>query len=104
MSKKDLHPTPSAPPAYNDEGWWSELSRGSGTEQNKGVCFRPVHMVASVMEVPDSNNPGQIIRQHLAIEFKEMKPLKEAVGCIWGSSTLHVGHGRIFLCYEFNTK
>ena len=77
--RKDLHPTPLAPPASGDEGWWSQLSRGSGTEQNKGVCFRPVHMVAPVMEVPDTNNPGQIIRQHLAIQFKEMKQLKEAV-------------------------
>ena len=36
-------------------------------------------MVAPVMEVPDTNNPGQIIRQHFAIQFKEMKQLKEAV-------------------------
>ena len=63
--KKDSHPTPSAPPVYNDEAWWLQLSRGSNIEQNKGVCFRPVHMVAPVMEVPDTNNPGQIIFKDL---------------------------------------
>ena len=68
-----------ATPAYNGEGCWSQLGGGSGIEQNKEVCFCPVHMVALVMAVPDTNNPGQIICQHFSIQFKEMKQLKEYV-------------------------
>ena len=29
--KKDSHPTPSAPPTYNNEVWWYQLSSGSCT-------------------------------------------------------------------------
>ena len=78
---------PSAPPAYNKD-WgrreaccglrdeW-EIEEGSG--RRGGVCFQLQHTVALVIEVSDPNNPGQVLRQHVALSFKEMKQLKEAV-------------------------
>lgn len=82
----------SALPAFNEdwgrrESLWGltddrEAEEGSG--RRGGVCFRPRHTVALVIEVPDPNNPGQVLRQHVALSFKEMKQLKEAVA-VYGS-------------------
>lgn len=36
-----------------------------------------------VIEVPDLNNPGQVMWQHVPLNFKELKQLKEAV-CSYG--------------------
>lgn len=77
---RDLHrklrrrspPTPLAPLAYNDEGWWSH----SNKDENRRVCFHSAHRMAPVMEVPDPNNPGQVMRQHFPLQFKEIKQLK----------------------------
>ena len=75
---KDSLCVPSAPPAFNAnwgkrESCWGltdDREAGAGTGRRGGVCFRPWHTVAPVIEVPDPNNPGQMLRQHGALSFK----------------------------------
>ena len=78
---------PSAPFAYNEdwgrrEAHWGlidEWDTKEGSGRRGSVCFQPWHTIAPVIEVPDPNNPRQMLRQHVALSFKEMKQLKEAV-------------------------
>ncbi|XP_012583237.1 PREDICTED: endogenous retrovirus group K member 5 Gag polyprotein-like [Condylura cristata] len=79
--------TPSVPPAYSEDWgqgvthWGINNNWEIGDEKRRqgGIQFWPRHTVAPVIEVPDPNNPGQALRQHVALSFKEMKQLKEAV-------------------------
>ncbi|XP_041910468.1 endogenous retrovirus group K member 5 Gag polyprotein-like [Arvicola amphibius] len=92
---KDSLCVPSAPLAFNEdwgrrESCWGltddrEAQEGSG--RRGGICFLLRHTGAPVIEVPDPNNPGQVLRQHVALSFKEMKQLKEAMA-VYGSQTL----------------
>ena len=83
---KDSSRVLSAPSAYNEDwgrrescwGLMDEWQTREGSGRRAGVCFQPLHTVALVIEVPDPNNPGQMLRQHVALSFKEMKQLKEA--------------------------
>lgn len=61
-----------------------------GMGPTEGVRFHPLVML--VMEVPDPNIPGPVIRQHQALPFKEIKAMKEAV-CSYGPpGTVHTNH------------
>ena len=84
---KDSLCVPSAPSTYNDDwgrrescwGLTDEWQTEEGSGRRGGVCFQPWHTVAPVVEVSDPSDPGQVLRQHVALSFKEMKHLKEAI-------------------------
>ena len=72
---------PSALPAYEDFSVNGDRVVIESDSLPEGAIFRPVKnkSLYSVMEVPNLNNTKQMARQHIAVSFKELKALKEAL-------------------------
>lgn len=68
---------PSALPAYESDpkGIYSTIGEDA---PGKGVLFQR-QAAHPVIEMPEPNNPGQVVHQHIALTFKKLKQLKDLV-------------------------